>query len=137
MVPTSLIIFWLWVEPLLGEHYNSDEIVHMGLLTGSKWRRRVRNTKSTHHLHRTPLCIIFYVVYNTTDTLLFYTVVSICYVHLKYKNIFPNNHIILVYRKLWTMLLSQQVGLRDNIAHIQHLGIYILHLFQGDNFNET
>ena len=28
------MIFWPWVEPLFGERYNSDEIVHMGLLTG-------------------------------------------------------------------------------------------------------
>ena len=78
----------------MSEHYNLDDIVHMGLLTGLQMAEECQECKiNTHHLHGTPLCIIFYVVHNTTYTLLFYTVVSICYVHLKYKNIFPNNHI--------------------------------------------
>ena len=81
----------------MSEHYNSDDIVHMELLTGLQMVEEGHECKiNAYHLHGTPLCIIFHVVHNTTNTLLFYIVVSIFYVYLKYKNILPNYHIILV-----------------------------------------
>ena len=34
-------------------------------------------------------------------------------------------------------VIKPATGTEDNIAHIKHRRIYILHLFEGHNFNET